>query len=205
MIELYQSSLQNRTTGEYEVRLQTLPCSSAELISLCCIPYNSRHNAQNKKPLLEYYRNMLNKPSMERPPDPNKLRKEHLETGIMEFTVIAQVLVRCQKIFYVKDLATGKGLGYTVRVTNPLMTIFHGANHDFMAAGKSLIPRYYDRCLLCPLSNSLDGPTWTFFSRNLFLSDPIRLWDIVKETQQLASKGHLVGMTASCSWTASCP
>jgi hypothetical protein len=37
---------------------------------------------------------------------------------------------------YVKDLETGKGLGYTVRVINPLMTIFHGANHDFMAAGK---------------------------------------------------------------------
>jgi hypothetical protein len=107
MIELYQSSLQNKTTGDYEVRLQTLPYS-AELISLYCIPYISRANVKNNKPLKEYYRNMLNKPSMERPPDLNKLRKEHLEMGIMESTIIAQVLVWCHEIFYVKDLATGE-------------------------------------------------------------------------------------------------
>jgi hypothetical protein len=106
MIELYRSSLQKKT-GEYEVRLQTLPYS-AELVSLYCIPYISRHNVQNNKPLVESYRNMLNKPSMERPSDLNKLRKEHLEKGIMESTVIAQVLVWCNEIFYVKDLNTGK-------------------------------------------------------------------------------------------------
>jgi hypothetical protein len=106
MIELYQSSLQKKT-GEYEVRLQTLPYS-AELVSLYCVPYISRHNVKNNKRLVEFYQKMLNKPSMERPPDLSKLRKDHLETGIMESTVIAQVLVWCQEIFYVKDLATGK-------------------------------------------------------------------------------------------------
>jgi hypothetical protein len=37
---------------------------------------------------------MLNEPSMERPPDLNKLRKGHLEMGTMESTIIvAQVLL----------------------------------------------------------------------------------------------------------------
>ena len=50
---------------------------------------------------------MLNKPSMDRGPDLNKLRREHLETGIMESTVIAQVLVWCNEVFYVKDVDSG--------------------------------------------------------------------------------------------------
>ena len=47
---------------------------------------------------------------MERAPDLNKLRREHLETGNVESTVIAQVLVWCEETFYVKDATSGEVL-----------------------------------------------------------------------------------------------
>jgi hypothetical protein len=105
VISLYQSAKEN-LTGEAEVCLQTVPYS-AELISLYCIPYISRSNIKNDRALVDFYRGMLNKPSMDRAPDLNKLRREHLEAGIMESTVIAQVLVWCNEVFYVKDVASG--------------------------------------------------------------------------------------------------
>jgi hypothetical protein len=123
LISLYQSTKDNyflttaggagdhatKTTtaaAETEVCLQTVVVRE-ELVSLYSIPYISRSNIKNDRPLLEFYRTMLEKPSMNRAPDLNKLRQEHLEMGIMESTVIAQVMVWCNEIFYVKDVATG--------------------------------------------------------------------------------------------------
>ena len=105
VVSLYGSAIQNMGK-ETEICLKTVPYS-AELVSLYCIPYISRSNILTDQPLLEFYRDMLNKPSMDRGPDLNKLRREHLETGIMESTVIAQVLVWCNEVFYVKDVDSG--------------------------------------------------------------------------------------------------
>ena len=109
VISLYNSAKDQLQKANVELCLKTVPYS-ADLISLYCIPYISRANTKNDKALLEYYRDMLNKPSMDRAPDLNKLRREHLETGIMESTVIAQVQVWCNEVFYVKDAESGKVL-----------------------------------------------------------------------------------------------
>lgn len=107
LVSLYQSAAKELLAEEeVELCLQTVPYS-AELVSLYCIPYISRSNVKNDQPLLEFYRDMLEKPSMDRAPDLNKLRREHLETGIMESTIIAQVMVWCNEVFYVKDVASG--------------------------------------------------------------------------------------------------
>lgn len=106
VIEFFQAAKQN-ITKETEICLKMVPFS-AELVSLYAIPYLSRRNTQSDKALLEFYRTMMKKPSMDRSNDLSKLRKEKLETGIMESTVIAQVLIWCNEVFYVKDVDTGK-------------------------------------------------------------------------------------------------
>ena len=94
---------------DIELCLKVLPVS-AELYSLYCIPYISRHNIQTDPNLMEFYQKMLLKPSSERAPDLFELRQQHLENGVMESTVIAQIIVWCNEIFYVKDVATGNVL-----------------------------------------------------------------------------------------------
>jgi hypothetical protein len=90
-----------------EIRLKMIPYDT-EFISLYCIPYLSRHNADADPTLKEFYQRMLEKPSGERAPDLNRLRREHLETGHMESTVIAQCVVWCNEVFYVRDVRSGK-------------------------------------------------------------------------------------------------
>jgi hypothetical protein len=128
LISLYQSTKDNyfltADDKETELYLQTV-VSDAELVSLYSIPYISRSNVKDDPTLLEFYRNMLEKPSMNRAPDLNKLRHEHLETGIMESTVIAQVLVECFEIFYVKDVASGAILQGQDDVTRPARPVSH--------------------------------------------------------------------------------
>mmetsp|Transcript_51142 Transcript_51142/g.55399 ORF Transcript_51142/g.55399 Transcript_51142/m.55399 type:complete len:122 (-) Transcript_51142:53-418(-) len=52
---------------------------------------------------------MLGKPSVSRASYLSQLRQEHLENkGHMESTVIAQCIVWCDELFYVKDLTTGQ-------------------------------------------------------------------------------------------------
>lgn len=106
VMDLFQSAKKN-ITKETEICLKLVPYS-AELVSLYAIPYLSRRNTQSDQALLEFYRTMMKKPSMDRTNDLNKLRKDKLETGIMESTVIAQVLIWCNEVFYVKDVETGK-------------------------------------------------------------------------------------------------
>jgi hypothetical protein len=106
LIALYQSAKEN-ISEEVEVCLKTIPYS-AELVTLYAIPYISRRNTKSDKALLKFYRKMMEKPSMDRTEDLNKLRKEKLEHGIMESTVIAQVMVWCNEVFYVKDLESGQ-------------------------------------------------------------------------------------------------
>jgi hypothetical protein len=106
VIDYFQSAKKN-ITKETEICLKTVPFS-AQLVSLYAIPYLSRRNTQSDKALLEFYRTMMRKPSMDRTNDLSKLRKEKLEAGIMESTVIAQVLIWCNEVFYVKDVETGK-------------------------------------------------------------------------------------------------
>ena len=93
--------------SKLEIRLKMIPYDT-EFISLYCIPYVSRHNASADPALKKFYQNMLEKPSGERAPDLNKLRREHLETGHMESTVIAQCIVWCNELFYVRDVTSGK-------------------------------------------------------------------------------------------------
>lgn len=103
--ESAKGNLTNKTT----MCLHTVPYA-AELVSLYSLPYMSRKKAKTDKALLEFYRSMLNKPSMERSPDLNILRQEQLQKGIMESTVIAQVIVWCNEVFYIKDEETGEVL-----------------------------------------------------------------------------------------------
>lgn len=107
LIALYQSAKENNISEEVEVCLKTIPYS-AELVSLYAIPYISRRNIKSDKALLNFYRTMMKKPSMDRTEDLNKLRKDKLEKGIMESTVIAQVLVWCHEVFYVKKVDSGE-------------------------------------------------------------------------------------------------
>jgi hypothetical protein len=107
LLDLYQTSTKDALASDgKEICLQSKPYS-AELVSLYCIPYISRSNSKTDPNLLKFYRTMLEKVAMERQSDLSKLRKDHLETGKMESTVIAQVLIWCKEKFYVKDTASG--------------------------------------------------------------------------------------------------
>lgn len=107
LVDLYQRSIENTSIEDgTEICLRSEPYSS-ELVSLYCIPYISRANMKTDPNLLEFYRRMLEKRTAERQSDLAKLRKEQLETGKMESTVIAQVLVWCKEKFYVKDSTSG--------------------------------------------------------------------------------------------------
>ncbi|KAL3936190.1 MAG: hypothetical protein SGBAC_008443 [Bacillariaceae sp.] len=106
LLDLYQSSAKN-IADDIEIFLKSKPYS-AELVSLYCIPYISRSNILSEPSLLTFYKKMLEKNAVEKQADLAQLRKTHLETGKMESTVIAQVLVRCKERFYVKDTASGK-------------------------------------------------------------------------------------------------
>jgi hypothetical protein len=103
-LEIYKTSTTN--AGEAEICLKCKP-HSAELISLYCIPYISRSNVLEEASLVAFYRSMLEKRAMDRQEDLALLRKDYMETGRMESTVIAQVMVWCNEIFYVKDKNTG--------------------------------------------------------------------------------------------------
>jgi len=105
LLDLYQSSAKNFANGN-EIFLKCKPYS-AELVSLYCIPYVSRSNILTNPSLLTFYKKMLEKSAGEKQADLAQLRKEHLETGKMESTVIAQVLVWCKERFYVKDTSSG--------------------------------------------------------------------------------------------------
>lgn len=106
VVAFFQTAKQN-ITKETEICLKTVPYS-AELVSLYSIPYISRRNTKSDKALVEFYRNMMRKPSVHRKDDLDKLRKDKFEGGTMESTVIAQVLVWCNEVFYVKDVESGK-------------------------------------------------------------------------------------------------
>jgi len=106
LLSLYDTAKAN-IDKETEICLKTIPYS-AELVSLYSIPYISRGNTKHDKDLLTFYRKMMEKTSRDRTNDLNKLRKDKLERGIMESTVIAQVLVWCNEVFYVKDVESGK-------------------------------------------------------------------------------------------------
>lgn len=123
MVELYQSSvteivaktLDNDDSANppdekqsFELRLKMIP-SDYEFTTLYAIPYLSRRNAKGDPDLVAFYDKMLNETSTRRAPYLSKLRQEHLETnGYMESTIIAQCLVWCEEVFYVKNLSTGE-------------------------------------------------------------------------------------------------
>jgi hypothetical protein len=91
-----------------EVRLSMVPYKT-EFITLYAIPYLSRNNAKSDPVLLDFYREMLDMPSTKRTSYLSQLRQEHLENkGYMESTIIAQCIVWCEELFYVKDLTTGQ-------------------------------------------------------------------------------------------------
>lgn len=104
VLDIYKTSAND--SDEIEICLKSKPYE-AELLSLYCIPYISRSNVLKEPSLLEFYRDMLGKRAIDRQPDLAKLRKEYMENGRMESTVIAQVMVWCNEIFYVKDSNTG--------------------------------------------------------------------------------------------------
>lgn len=103
------SSISNHSkkNQRLEVRLSMFPFKT-EFITLYAIPYLSRRNAKSDTVLLDFYREMLEMPSTKRASYLSQLRQEHLENkGYMESTIIAQCVVWCDEIFYVKDLTTG--------------------------------------------------------------------------------------------------
>jgi hypothetical protein len=96
-----------QTLERFAIHLQ-LQAYDAELVSLYAMPYISRTNVKSNPTLLAKYRKMLEKPSIERAPDLDQLRKRYLDSGTMESTVIAQVLVWCNEVFFVKGVGSGK-------------------------------------------------------------------------------------------------
>ena len=104
------SSISNHSKKDnrLEVRLSMVPFKT-DFITLYAIPYLSRRNAKSDTVLLDFYREMLEMPSTKRASYLSQLRQEHLENkGYMESTIIAQCVVWCDEIFYVKDLTTGQ-------------------------------------------------------------------------------------------------
>jgi hypothetical protein len=97
----------NNDNRSIEIRLKIVPYDM-EFISLYSIPYLSRDNATKDPHLLSFYKQMLQKKGKDRTPDLNKLRKQYLDQGRMESMVIAQCLVWCKEIFYVRDVRTGE-------------------------------------------------------------------------------------------------
>jgi len=106
LLNLYESSAKNFAVDGNEIFLTSKPYS-AELVSLYCIPYISRENILEDPSLLTFYKKMLEKSLLDKEADLGQLRNEHLETGKMESTVIAQVLIWCKEQFYVRDSASG--------------------------------------------------------------------------------------------------
>jgi len=122
VLKLYQSSIDKAVTNSnddlsdnppetkqrLEMRLKMSPYD-AKFITLYAIPYLSRRNAKTDPALVTLYREMLNSSSKKRATYLSQLRQEHLENkGYMESTIIAQCLVWCDELFYVKDLETGQ-------------------------------------------------------------------------------------------------
>lgn len=111
-IELYHSSV-NKVANHsekqrFELRLKMIPYDF-KFVTLYAIPYLSRRNAKSDPELLTFYSKMLNETSSARAPYLSRLRQEHLEiNGYMESTIIAQCLVWCDELFYVKKLTTGE-------------------------------------------------------------------------------------------------
>ena len=111
-IELYNSSVNeigNRSEKErFELCLKMIP-RDFKFVTLYAIPYLSRRNAKSDPELLTFYGKMLKEESSKRAPYLSKLRQDHLENnGYMESTIIAQCLVWCDELFYVKNLSTGE-------------------------------------------------------------------------------------------------
>jgi hypothetical protein len=92
---------------EVEVRLQIIPYET-EFLSLYSLPYLSRDNSARDPHLVRLYKKMLDKKRRDRASDLNTLRREFLDQGRMESTVIAQCLVWCREVFYVRDVGTGQ-------------------------------------------------------------------------------------------------
>ena len=111
-IDLYNSSVNeigNRSEKErFELCLKMIP-RDFKFVTLYAIPYLSRRNAKSDPELLTFYGKMLKEESSKRAPYLSKLRQDHLENnGYMESTIIAQCLVWCDELFYVKNLSTGE-------------------------------------------------------------------------------------------------
>jgi hypothetical protein len=106
---LYQSA---REFGKHQlqVRLDCRP-TDARMESLFVFPFLSRAALKSTPRLREHYQQLLNV-MMESPRDSVPLWHELLDQvkqtpGGMGSTVICQVLVECDEVFWVKDLATG--------------------------------------------------------------------------------------------------
>ena len=107
MIDLYDKARKESPTKEIEICLKMYP-HTAELVSLYAMPYISRQNVQKDPKLLSFYRELMSMPAVNRAEGLTKLRQDKLvNEGMMETTVIAQVLIWCNEIFFVKDVESG--------------------------------------------------------------------------------------------------
>lgn len=93
-----------------QVRLQSHPNGTAHMVNLFVFPFLSRALLREQPDLRERYQSMLElmvTTPKEALPIYHDFVKDFQNRGYTENTVIAQVLVPCEEVFWVKDLATG--------------------------------------------------------------------------------------------------
>lgn len=106
---LFESARENGK-DQIQVRLQCQPTGQVQMVNLCVFPFLSRASLKRDPHLKSKYLRMLNL-MVDAPQEAlqiyHELVGEFSSRGVVESTVICQVLVACDEIFWVKDSATG--------------------------------------------------------------------------------------------------
>ena len=130
--KLYQSA-HEFGKHQLQVRLECRP-THARIQHLFVFPLLSRNAIQRKPALKKQYRQLLEVSAVaprEAVPIYQELVMQMLERGTGESTVICQVLIECEEIFWVKDLATGTVLqGYE---DEKFRKVFHLVRFEMVA------------------------------------------------------------------------
>eukprot|EP00980_Cylindrotheca_fusiformis_P030720 scaffold25296_cov162-Cylindrotheca_fusiformis.AAC.2 len=93
-----------------QVKLECKPKGTSHMVSLFVFPFLSRSLLKKQPDIREKYQSMLEymvTAPKEALPMYHEFVQQFQRRGYTENTVIAQVLVPCQEVFWVKDLATG--------------------------------------------------------------------------------------------------
>jgi hypothetical protein len=109
LVELFESA---RESGkdQMQVRLESKPNGAPHMVNLFVFPFLSRKLLRNDSGYKRKYQQLVDHMAVspiDALPSYHDLITDWQQRGYTESTVICQVLVPCDEIFWVKDLATG--------------------------------------------------------------------------------------------------